>query len=65
MSEQKVIRIPEEMLKRIDALCEQYNVDRRLFLNAAIYMMKQIMNRSAEMVVIDGESVEVPLDFRK
>jgi hypothetical protein len=69
MSE-KMMRVSPAIIDELDALSDQYGVNRKMLLNAAIIMLRCIMEKGADSIDIvssDGsvKNIPVPLLFDK
>jgi hypothetical protein len=69
MSE-KMMRVSPAIIEELDALSEQYGVNRKMLLNAAIIILRCIMDKGATSIDIqcdDGtvKNMTVPLLFGK
>ena len=69
MSE-KMMRVSSAIIEELDTLSEQYGVNRKLLLSAAMVLLRYIMEKGAASIDIvcgDGtvKNIPVPLVFNK
>jgi hypothetical protein len=69
MSE-KMMRVSSAIIEELDTLSEQYGVNRKLLLSAAMVLLRCIMEKGAtsiDIVCSDGtvKNIPVPLVFNK